>query len=119
MNPRPELAPRADGSSRADPEGRQHPRQRAAVPLEHEPRANADDARAIARAGGLLLPLHAYMGEKVRARRRVFGRDLVAEGSVIADGRSADEDRRRIIRGEDCVRPEVRGLVEVATFAEA
>ena len=69
MNPRPVLAARSDRSADAEPERRQHLRQRAAVAFEHEPgSARRRRGSRTGRAIGFVFPLHAHPSRGNRGR---------------------------------------------------
>ena len=94
VNPRHVLRARAERASDKHLKRREHLRQRAALTVEHDARANQRHARDVCDLIGRGLPVFREAGQKVRARRGRFGEGFVAAIAVVADGRSADEHPR-------------------------
>ena len=110
VDPRPVLAAGTHRAADAEPEGQQHPRERAAAALEREARAQVHDTRADRRARGLGLPSRAEIREEVRPTPVRLGHDLVAARAVVADRGRAGEHEGRVVDGEDGVGEAARGV---------
>lgn len=96
VHPRDDLRARPDRAAGEEPEGRQHRAQGAALGAERDADAHERHPQP-ERLGaeGRRLPVGRHVGEKVVARRRVFGERLVGRArAVVADGRRADERPR-------------------------
>src|SRR5215218_5148547 len=92
VDPRHVLAAARDRAADAEPEEREHLRQRAAAAVEHDAGAHAHDAHAeLLGCDGLALPRGADAREEVVARAGVLGDRLVAASAVVADRRRRDE----------------------------
>ncbi len=94
--PRKVVSPGPEPTAGAEPEGRQHLRERTAVAVEHH--ADPHPAHAHAEFRGALsgvLPGRAQLVRKARRRRRVFGDRTIALLAVVADRRARDQRGRR------------------------
>src|SRR5262249_9606584 len=101
VNPGKPLAAAADLPGDAQLERRQHLSERSAVTAQYDAGAKQDGANARLCCGSrLAFPLFADVGHKTGSGRRAFVEFLVAAIAVEADGRTADQHRRRSRQSE-------------------
>ena len=99
MNPRQVLLSRSDGPTHPDLERRQHLRQRAAGPAQHDAGSQQHDAHA--QPFGVLgraLPPPAQPRQEIIAAARRFREQFIGAVAVIADGAAGHEDARAGLR---------------------
>jgi len=91
MNPGHPLPAAAQRAAQPGTKGSEHGFQGAAARVEHDPDANPRDAYSQGFGiRGFLLPGDADIGKKTAARGGILDEHLIAAGTVVADGRSAD-----------------------------
>src|ERR1041385_1169361 len=112
------LVAAADVAAEAEPERRQHLRERAAGRGEDDAESQVHDANARARRrAGRRFPLARHVREKVLARRAVLGEHLVAAVAIVPDRRRGEQRARPAVQPSEGVADDLRA--EDAAVADA